>query len=71
MRNELPTFFEQILNVNDPWKIVKITQQSNEIHIYIDFKKGAKFEDGGKYYTACDTVQRTWRHLNLFKFSWM
>ena len=52
MRNELPKFFEQILNVNDPWEIVKITQQLNEIHIYIDFKKGAKFEDGGKYYTA-------------------
>jgi len=44
MRKELPKFFEQILNVNDPREIVKITQQSNEIHIYIDFKKGAKFE---------------------------
>ncbi len=39
MRNELPKFFEQILNVNDPWEIEKITQQLNEIHIYIDFKK--------------------------------
>lgn len=68
MRNELPKFFEQILNVNDPWEIEKITQQLNEIHIYIDFKKGAKFEYGGKYYTAYDTVQRTWRHLNLFQY---
>ena len=32
------------------------------------FQKGAKFEYGGKYYTAYDTVQRTWRHLNLFQY---
>jgi len=24
MRNELPKFFEQILNVNEPWEIVNI-----------------------------------------------
>jgi len=33
MRNELPKLFEQILNVNDLWEIVKITQQLNEINI--------------------------------------
>jgi hypothetical protein len=33
MRNELPKFFEQILNVNDPWEIEKITQWLNEVHI--------------------------------------
>lgn len=36
---------------------MKITQKLNEIHIYIDFKKGAKLEDVGKYYTAYDTVK--------------
>jgi transposase len=34
----------------------------------VDFKKGAKFEYNGKYYSAYDTVQRKWRHLNLFQY---
>lgn len=68
MRKELPKFFEQILNITDPWYIEKIEQQGNTINIYVDFKKGAKFEYNGKYYSAYDTVQRSWRHLNLFQY---
>ncbi|WP_103066128.1 hypothetical protein [Petrotoga olearia] len=67
MRKELPKFFEQILNITEPWYIEKIEQQENTINIYVDFKKGAKFEYNGKYYSAYDTVQRKWRHLNLFQ----
>jgi transposase len=68
MRKELPKFFEQILNITEPWYIEKIEQQGNTINIYVDFKKGAKFEYNGKYYSAYDTVQRSWRHLNLFQY---
>lgn len=68
MLNELPKFFEQILNINEPWKIEKIEQEKNIVHIYINFKKGAKFEYKGKLYGAHDTVQRTWKHLNLFQY---
>lgn len=32
------------------------------------FQKGAKFEYNGKYYSAYDTVQRSWRYLNLFRY---
>ena len=38
MRKELPKFFEQILNITDPWYIEKIEQQGNTINIYVDFK---------------------------------
>ncbi|WP_121567286.1 helix-turn-helix domain-containing protein [Petrotoga sp. Shatin.DS.tank11.9.2.9.3] len=68
MRKELPKFFEQILNITEPWYIEKIEQQGNTINIYVDFKKGAKFEYNGKYYGAYDTVRRSWRHLNLFQY---
>ncbi|PNR97914.1 transposase ISDvu5 [Petrotoga olearia DSM 13574] len=55
------------MNITEPWYIEKIEQQENTINIYVDFKKGAKFEYNGKYYSAYDTVQRKWRHLNLFQ----
>ena len=44
MRKELPKFFEQILNITEPWYIEKIKQQGDTINIYVDFEKGAKFE---------------------------
>jgi len=34
----------------------------------VNFKKGAKFEYNGKYYSAYDTVQRSQLHLNLFQY---
>ena len=68
MLNELPKFFEQILNISEPWKIVKVEEEKNIVHIHIDFKKGTKFEYNGKMYTAHDTVKRSWRHLNLFQY---
>jgi hypothetical protein len=66
MRKELPKFFEQILNITEPWYIAKIEQQGNTNNIYVDFKKGAKFEYNGKYYSAYDMVQRS--HVSIFYF---
>jgi hypothetical protein len=43
MRKKLPKFFEQILNLTEPWYIEKIEQQGDPINIYVDFKKSAKF----------------------------
>ena len=48
--------------------IEKIEQQGDTINIYLDFKKGAKFEYNRKYYSAYDTVQRSQQHLNLFQY---
>ncbi|SHE55840.1 zinc-finger of transposase IS204/IS1001/IS1096/IS1165, partial [Marinitoga hydrogenitolerans DSM 16785] len=68
MINELPRFFEKILNINEPWRIEKIEQDGNKVNIYVNFKRGAKFEINGKRYGAYDTVKKTWRHLNLFQY---
>ncbi|WP_047267397.1 ISL3 family transposase [Marinitoga sp. 1197] len=68
MMNELPRFFEKILNINEPWRIEKIEQDGNKVNIYVNFKRGAKFEINGKRYGAYDTVKKTWRHLNLFQY---
>ncbi len=37
MRKELPKFFEQILNITEPWYIEKIEQQGVKINIYADY----------------------------------
>ena len=42
--------------------------KSKELYIYIDFKKGAKFEDeSGALCDVHDTTEKTWRHLNFFQ----
>ncbi|MGY4686663.1 hypothetical protein [Petrotoga sp. DB-2] len=33
-----------LTDTTNPWYIEKIEQQRNTINIYVDFKKGAKFE---------------------------
>lgn len=37
--------------------------------IYIDFERGSEFEcpECGELFTAYDTKQRTWRHLDFFQ----
>lgn len=79
--------FSAALQLQEPWyvKNVEFTPKGDdpkamELHIYIDFKKGAAFalvddnnepvtDDAGQpiMLKAHDTVERKWRHLNFFQ----
>ena len=69
MMNDL---FQKALNISSPWfiKSIDFNPEDKQLKIHIDFKRGSKFtdsEDPGKSYTAYDTVEKTWRHLNFFE----
>ena len=62
------------LNLTSPWKVVKsefrLVDGSNvrELHIWIDFERGAKFMSSrGTQLSPHDTVDKEWRHLNFFE----
>jgi transposase len=66
--------FSVALGINNPWFIdtVNFTEENKVLEINIDFKKGSKFpfinEDGTtELFTAYDTVEKRWRHLNFFE----
>ena len=62
------------LGIGTPWFIQKIEfteselNDSRELHLFLDFKPGSAFKvsDGDKY-TAYDTRDKTWRHLDFFQ----
>lgn len=65
--------FASALQINEPMYVKKVDFDLNEgeLHIYIDFRKGAKFkcavcEQEGL--NVHDTVEKTWRHLNFFQY---
>ena len=62
------------LNLSFPWKVVKsefrVLDDSHvrELHIWIDFERGAQFMSSkGTVLSPHDTVEREWRHLNFFE----
>ena len=62
------------LNLSFPWKVVKsefrVVDDSHvrELHIWIDFERGAQFMSSkGTVLSPHDTVEREWRHLNFFE----
>jgi transposase len=66
--------FKMALGVEDPWFIVstEFDAVQKRLDIRLDFKRGSRFrlEDGDGnegWYTAYDTVEKTWRHLNFFQ----
>jgi transposase len=64
--------FKQALHINDPWfiKAINFDEENKRLDIQIDFKRGAKFsplDEPDKSYTAYDSVEKTWRHLNFFE----
>jgi transposase len=52
------------LGLVSPWKVVDIEFIEGTVYVHIDFERGAKFED----LPVHDTVERSWRHLNFFKY---
>lgn len=62
------------LNLSSPWKVVKSEfslpegSKVRELHIWIDFERGAKFlSSKGSLLSPHDTIDKTWRHLNFFE----
>lgn len=69
--------FSVAIGICSPWTIDKtelIPSQKREgrleLHIYVSFPKGSKFPCPicGDEYTAYDTRERLWRHLNFFQY---
>lgn len=66
--NELQGFFEEILQIKDPWYIKDIENKGLEVEIFIDFKEKNQFEYEGELFPVHDTVEQKERHLNLFQY---
>jgi len=56
--------FERGLGLVTPWKIMDIEFKEDEVHIQVDFDRGARFDGLAVH----DTVKRSWRHLNFFRY---
>ena len=65
--------FSKALGVEKPWYVTDIDfdMLGKRLNIRLDFAKGSTFsfeQDGNKRsYTAYDTVEKEWRHLNFFE----
>lgn len=68
--NNSEQIFAIALGLEDPWSIKKIIfdQDKSQLDIYLEFRRGSKFKMAdGNSYTAHDTVERKWQHLNFFQ----
>jgi transposase len=65
--------FTFALGLQSPWEIIDIELNIDngsvkELHLYIGFKKGSKFEDTeGNQCSVHDTKNKIWRHMNFFE----
>ena len=65
--------FEIALGLSEPWFIKNVEflpsgKGFGQLDIYLDFKKGAKFDDeDGNKSPVHDTVNKTWQHLDFFQ----
>ncbi len=65
--------FEIALGLAEPWFIKDVEFSPSkkgfgQLDIYLDFKKGAKFDDKeGNKNSIHDTVNKTWQHLDFFQ----
>ena len=62
--------FAIALGLEKPWHIesVSFNEANSQLDIHLAFTKGHKFKgEDEKLYTAHDTVERSWQHLNFFQ----
>jgi len=62
--------FALALGLNSPWEIKEVIfdKEKSQLDIYLTFEKGHKFTSSdGNQYSAHDTVERKWQHLNFFE----
>jgi len=69
----LNNIFQTALHIEAPWfiKSIDFNEAKKRLDIQIDFKRGAKFspqDEPDKSYSAYDTVEKTWKHLNFFEY---
>ena len=67
---DMTSIFSMALGITNPWSIVDIRFDKDKKRLDIDlaFAKGSKFTVTGLgSFTAYDTVQKSWRHLNFFE----
>jgi transposase len=72
MENNSKEIFGMALGLIAPWQLDSVAfeevDKQRELHIYLSFIKGSKFlGTDNKSYTAHDTVERKWQHLNFFQ----
>lgn len=65
--------FTDALSLKDPLYVKSVDFDSGvgELHIWIDFKKGARFDCPACSHAGMpvyDTADKTWRHLNFFQY---
>jgi len=62
--------FTLALGLENPWTIKELVfnKETLRLDIHLQFKKGHKFKmlDGNEY-TAYDSIERRWQHLNFFQ----
>jgi transposase len=67
----LNKLFESALGISSPWYIdgVDFDVEHKRLNIHVNFERGATFIDSVDQvaYTAYDTVNKSWRHLNFFE----
>jgi len=64
--------FNIALDLESPWFVSSVKLEDNSgtkiLHIVLSFQRGSQFVSAdGHSYTAYDTVDRTWQHLNFFE----
>ena len=62
--------FSIALGLQEPWYIkeVNFDKGNLQLDIHLSFKRGYKFKgEDGIEYTAHDTIERSWQHLNFFQ----
>jgi len=62
--------FAIALGLEKPWNIERVVfnKENSQLDIYLSFTRGFKFMmDDEQEYTAHDTTQRTWQHLDFFQ----
>ncbi len=62
--------FSIALGLQEPWSIkdVQLDKETLRLDIYLQFTRGYKFDmPDGQSYTAHDTIERHWQHLNFFQ----
>ena len=72
MENNSTEIFKIALRLIHPWEVSSVVfdgkVNERELHIYLSFVRGSKFKgEDNKDYTAHDTVERQWQHLNFFE----
>lgn len=64
--------FTLALGLEKPWHITKVDLDPSvsQLDIYIDFERGSKFlMSDDNYYTAYDSSNHSWQHLNFFQYT--